>query len=182
MKKNYPPRQGLRSPALLTPMMIALLASGLPIGCSRSTQDSASADKPAGAAEAKPMPAPEVKPAVVLPAMELTMANFERFKTSTETTSKAMNMNDVRSAPSLDEGHKRATKVLLVDSMTAIGFDLEATLKTTAARLHDGNLTPDESTVAVALIGVYRGKVADLARWGFITQDTKNAVEGVVTH
>lgn len=121
-----------------------------------------------------------VKPAVLLPAMSPTQENFEKFRSSVETISAAMTVEEISGAQSSDEGKKHALKKTMVDSMTAAGFDLDSTLTTLAKQIHDKSLTQDEYTVALGVMAIYHDEASDLARWGFIQENTKTAVESTI--
>ena len=89
---------------------------------------------------------------------------------------KNVTAREVEDGKASDEGKKAMMKRLLVDPFAKAGYDLDATLKDFAVRLRDGNLTQDQGRVVMGLLGLYGGNISDLARWGFIKEETKNLV------
>jgi hypothetical protein len=71
---------------------------------------------------------------------------------------------------------KNAAKKLFVDPFIDNGFDLDATLKSFSARMQEHNFTQEESISVTTILQIYSGVVIDLAKWGYISEDAKNAV------
>jgi hypothetical protein len=112
--------------------------------------------------------------------MKPTKANVEEFMGIMQAAGASMTAKEAQEGFASDEGKKRNAMKLLVEPFEQAGFDLDATLRDYASRLRDGNLTQAEGEVIMVVMGIYRGVVADLARWGFIRDETRDLVVAAV--
>lgn len=67
-------------------------------------------------------------------------------------------------------------KKSLVEPFEKAGYDLDATLKDFAVRLRDQNYTVAQLIVIDGVMKIYGQVVSDLARLGFIEEETANLV------
>jgi hypothetical protein len=129
----------------------------------------------ASSASAAPSLSSEVSP--TLRPMRPTKEDIERFEESEQLAQRALAARQ-REAPIIgDENEqKNAAKKLCVDPFIDNGFDLDATLKDFSARMQEHNFTQEESKSVTTILQIYSGVVIDLAKWGYISEDAKNAV------
>ena len=129
----------------------------------------------ASSASAAPSLSSEVSP--TLRPMRPTKEDIERFKESEQSAEQALIARQIK-APIIgdDNEQKNAAKKLCVDPFIDNGFDLDATLKDFSARMQEHNLTQEESISVTTILQIYSGVVIDLAKWGYISEDAKNAV------
>lgn len=111
--------------------------------------------------------------------MPPTKADAEKFTALMEIAGQKLSAKEQQESRTTDEGHRRAVEKLLVDPFAAAGFDLDATLTDYAQRLHNGNLTEDETQIAILVLYVFQDKSDDLARWGYIRSETRNLIKSV---
>lgn len=110
--------------------------------------------------------------------MPPTPANADALTTIIQAAGGEMTAKEIQEGRESDEAKKRNADKLFVAPFAAAGFDLDATLADYAVRLRDGNLTQDEAQVVMGVVTIYKGMVADLARWGFIRSETRDLVVG----
>lgn len=111
--------------------------------------------------------------------MEPTKANAEKFTSRMEVAGQTVTASEKQESQSTDEGRKRLVKKMLVEPFADAGFDLDATLANYAKRLNDGSLTNDEQQVAILVLYMFQTEAPDLARWGYIRNETKDLVKAV---
>jgi hypothetical protein len=111
-----------------------------------------------------------------LPAMPATQDSFGKVSDIMQEVGKNLTARDVEEGKASEEGKKAMTKKLMVEPFENAGYDLDATLKDFAVRLRDGNLTQDQGAVVMGVMGIYGEQVTNLARWGFIKEETKATV------
>ena len=129
----------------------------------------------ASSASAAPSLSSEVSP--TLRPMRPTKEDIERFEESEQSAQQALTVRQTEAANSGDENEqKNAAKKLCVDPFIDNGFDLDATLKDFSARMQKHNFTQEESISVTTILQIYLGVVNDLAKWGYISEDAKNAV------
>ncbi len=133
-------------------LSIVLLAIGLLAGCSRGP----------------------------LPAMPATQDSFGKVSDIMQEVGRNLTARDVENGKASEEGKKAMTKKLMVEPFEKAGYDLDATLKDFSVRLRDGNLTQDQGAVVMGVMGIYGEQVSDLARWGFIKEETKDLVSSAL--
>jgi hypothetical protein len=109
--------------------------------------------------------------------MRPTKEDIERFKESEQSAQRALIARQIEAPIIGDENEqKNAAKKLFVDPFIDNGFDLDATLKSFSARMQEHNFTQEESISVTTILQIYSGVVIDLAKWGYISEDAKNAV------
>jgi len=109
--------------------------------------------------------------------MRPTKEDIERFEESEQSAKRALAARQIEAPIIGDENEqKNAAKKLCVDPFIDNGFDLDATLKDFSARMQEHNLTQEESISVTTILQIYSGVVIDLAKWGYISEDAKNAV------
>src|SRR5260370_7498862 len=109
--------------------------------------------------------------------MRPTKEDIERFKGSEQPGKRALRARQIEARIIGDENEKKSgAKKLCVDPFIDNGFDLDATLKDFSARMQEHNLTQEESISVTTILQIYSGVVIDLAKWGYISEDAKNAV------
>jgi len=109
--------------------------------------------------------------------MRPTKEDIERFEESEQSAKRALAARQIEAPIIGDENQqKNAAKKLCVDPFIDNGFDLDATLKDFSARVQEHNLTQEESISVTTILQIYSGVVIDLAKWGYISEDAKNAV------
>ena len=129
----------------------------------------------ASSASAAPSLSSEVSP--TLRPMRPTKEDIERFEESEQSAKRALAARQIEAPIIGDENQqKNAAKKLCVDPFIDNGFDLDATLKDFSARMQEHNLTQEESISVTTILQIYSGVVIDLAKWGYISEDAKNAV------
>ncbi len=129
----------------------------------------------ASSASAAPSLSSEVSP--TLRPMRPTKEDIERFEESAQSAQRALAARQIEAPIIGDENEqKNAAKKLCVDPFIDNGFDLDATLKDFSARMQEHNLTQEESISVTTILQIYSGVVIDLAKWGYISEDAKNAV------
>ena len=129
----------------------------------------------ASSASAAPSLSSEVSP--TLRPMRPTKEDIERFEESEQSAKRALAARQIEAPIIGDENEqKNAAKKLCVDPFIDNGFDLDATLKDFSARMQEHNLTQEESISVTTILQIYSGVVIDLAKWGYISEDAKNAV------
>ncbi len=129
----------------------------------------------ASSASAAPSLSSEVSP--TLRPMRPTKEDIERFEESAQSAQRALTARQIEAPIIGDENEqKNAAKKLCVDPFIDNGFDLDATLKDFSARMQEHNLTQEESISVTTILQIYSGVVIDLAKWGYISEDAKNAV------
>ena len=129
----------------------------------------------ASSASAAPSLSSEVSP--TLRPMRPTKEDIERFKESEQSAERALAARQIKAPIIGDENEqKNAAKKMFVDPFIDNGFDLDATLKSFSARMQEHNFTREESISATTILQIYSGVVNDLAKWGYISEDAKNAV------
>ena len=129
----------------------------------------------ASSASAAPSLSSEVSP--TLRPMRPTKEDIERFEESEQSAKRALAARQIEAPIIGDENQqKNAAKKLCVDPFINNGFDLDATLKDFSARMQEHNLTQEESISVTTILQIYSGVVIDLAKWGYISEDAKNAV------
>jgi len=109
--------------------------------------------------------------------MRPTKEDIERFKESEQSAEQALIARQIK-APIIgdDNEQKNAAKKMFVDPFIDNGFDLDATLKSFSVRMQEHNFTQEESISVTTILQIYSGVVNDLAKWGYISEDAKNAV------
>ena len=129
----------------------------------------------ASSVSAAPSLSSEVSP--TLRPMRPTKEDIERFKESEQSAEQALIARQIKAPIIGDENEqKNAAKKMFVDPFIDNGFDLDATLKDFSARMQEHNLTQEESISVTTILQIYSGVVIDLAKWGYISEDAKNAV------
>ena len=129
----------------------------------------------ASSVSAAPSLSSEVSP--TLRPMRPTKEDIERFEESEQSAKRALAARQIEAPIIGDENEqKNAAKKLCVDPFIDNGFDLDATLKDFSARMQEHNLTQEESISVTTILQIYSGVVIDLAKWGYISEDAKNAV------
>ena len=129
----------------------------------------------ASSASAAPSLSSEVSP--TLRPMRPTKEDIERFEESEQSAKRALAARQIEAPIIGDENEqKNAAKKLCVDPFIDNGFDLDATLKDFSARMQEHNLTQEESISVTTILQIYLGVVNDLVKWGYISEDAKNAV------
>ena len=129
----------------------------------------------ASSASAAPSLSSEVSP--TLRPMRPTKEDIERFEESEQSAKRALAARQIEAPIIGDENQqKNAAKKLCVDPFIDNGFDLDATLKDFSARMQEHNLTQEESISVTTILQIYLGVVNDLVKWGYISEDAKNAV------
>jgi hypothetical protein len=129
----------------------------------------------ASSASAAPSLSSEVSP--TLRPMRPTKEDIERFKESEQSAQRALIARQIKAPIIGDENEqKNAAKKMFVDPFIDNGFDLDATLKSFSARMQEHNFTQEESISVTTILQIYSGVVIDLAKWGYISEDAKNAV------
>jgi hypothetical protein len=109
--------------------------------------------------------------------MRPTKEDIERFKESEQSAQRALIARQIKAPIIGDENEqKNAAKKMFVDPFIDNGFDLDATLKSFSARMQEHNFTQEESISVTTILQIYSGVVIDLAKWGYISEDAKNAV------
>src|SRR5262249_30858897 len=117
----------------------------------------------------------EVSP--TLRPMRPTKEDIERFEESEQSAQHALTARQIDAPIIGDENEqKNAAKKLFVDPFINNGFDLDATLKHFSARMQNHNFTKEESISVTTILQIYSGVVIDLAKWGYISEEAKNAV------
>src|SRR5262249_35515100 len=129
----------------------------------------------ASRASAAPSLSSEVSP--TLRPMRPTKEDIERFEESEQSAQHALTARQIDAPIIGDENEqKNAAKKLFVDPFINNGFDLDATLKHFSARMQNHNFTKEESISVTTILQIYSGVVIDLAKWGYISEEAKNAV------
>ena len=129
----------------------------------------------ASSVSAAPSLSSEVSP--TLRPMRPTKEDIERFKESEQSAEQALIARQIKAPIIGDENEqKNAAKKMFVDPFIDNGFDLDATLKSFSARMQEYNFTQEESISVTTILQIYSGVVIDLAKWGYISEDAKNAV------
>jgi hypothetical protein len=129
----------------------------------------------ASSVSAAPSLSSEVSP--TLRPMRPTKEDIERFKESEQSAEQALIARQIKAPIIGDENEqKNAAKKMFVDPFIDNGFDLDATLKSFSARMQEHNFTQEESISVTTILQIYSGVVIDLAKWGYISEDAKNAV------
>lgn len=129
----------------------------------------------ASSASAAPSLSSEVSP--TLRPMRPTKEDIERFEESEQSAQQALTARQIKAPIIGDENEqKNAAKKMFVDPFINNGFDLDATLKDFSARMQKHNFTQEESISVTTILQIYSGVVIDLAKWGYISKDAKNAV------
>jgi hypothetical protein len=129
----------------------------------------------ASSASAAPSLSSEVSP--TLRPMRPTKEDIARFEESEQSAQRALTARQIEAPIIGDENEQRnAAKKLCVDPFIDNGFDLDATLKDFSARMQEHNLTQEESISVTTILQTYSAVVIDLAKWGYISEDAKNAV------
>jgi len=129
----------------------------------------------ASSVSAAPSLSSEVSP--TLRPMRPTKEDIERFKESEQSAEQALIARQIKAPIIGDENEeKNAAKKMFVDPFIDNGFDLDATLKSFSARMQEHNFTQEESITVTTILQIYSGVVIDLAKWGYISADAKNAV------
>ena len=129
----------------------------------------------ASSVSAAPSLSSEVSP--TLRPMRPTKEDIERFEESEQSAKRALAARQIEAPIIGDENEqKNAAKKMFVDPFIDNGFDLDATLKDFSARMQEHNLTQEESISVTTILQIYSGVVIDLAKWGYISEDAKNAV------
>jgi hypothetical protein len=129
----------------------------------------------ASSASAAPSLLSEVSP--TLRPMTPTKEDIERFEESEQSAQRALTARQIEAPIIGDENEqKNAAKKLFVDPFIDNGFDLDATLKDFSARMQEHNFTQEESISVTTILQIYSEVVIDLAKWGYISEDAKNAV------
>src|SRR5260370_4094593 len=109
--------------------------------------------------------------------MRPTKEDIEGFEESEQSAKRALGGRQIEAPINGEEDEqKNAAKKLCVDPFIDNGFDLDATLKDFSARMQEHNLTQEESISVTTILQIYSGVVIDLAKWGYISEDAKNAV------
>jgi len=109
--------------------------------------------------------------------MRPTKEDLERFKESEQSAEQALIARQIKAPIIGDENEqKNAAKKMFVDPFIDNGFDLDATLKSFSARMQEHNFTQEESISVTTILQIYLGVVNDLVKWGYISEDAKNAV------
>jgi hypothetical protein len=108
--------------------------------------------------------------------MQPSEGDLVRVSEAIQKAAKAITIRESNEATSSDEAKKGLIKKVYVETFEREGFDLDATLKNFSTRMRSGDVTPDEASVAFAVIAVYEGQAADFARWGFISQETSDLI------
>jgi hypothetical protein len=129
----------------------------------------------ASSAPAAPSLSSEVSP--TLRPMRPTKEDIARFEESEQSAQRALAARQIK-APIIgdDNEQKNAAKKMFVDPFIDNGFDLDATLKSFSVRMQEHNFTQEESISVTTILQIYSGVVIDLAKWGYISEDAKNAV------
>ena len=129
----------------------------------------------ASSASAAPSLSSEVSP--TLRPMRPTKEDIERFKEGEQSAEQALIARQIKAPIIGDENEqKNAAKKMFVDPFIDNGFDLDATLKSFSVRMQEHNFTQEESISVTTILQIYSGVVNDLAKWGYISEDAKNAV------
>jgi len=129
----------------------------------------------ASSASAAPSLSSEVSPS--LRPMRPTKEDIERFEASEQSAEQALIARQIEAPIIGDENEqKNAAKKMFVDPFIDNGFDLDATLKDFSARMQKHNFTQEESISVTTILQIYSEVVIDLAKWGYISKDAKNAV------
>ena len=129
----------------------------------------------ASSVSAAPSLSSEVSP--TLRPMRPTKEDIERFKESEQSAEQALIARQIKAPIIGDENEqKNAAKKMFVDPFIDNGFDLDATLKSFSERMQEHNFTQEESISVTTILQIYLGVVNDLAKWGYISEDAKNAV------
>src|SRR6266849_431167 len=129
----------------------------------------------ASSVSAAPSLSSEVSP--TLRPMRPTKEDLERFKESEQSAEQALIARQIKAPIIGDENEqKNAAKKMFVDPFIDNGFDLDATLKSFSARMQEHNFTQEESISVTTILQIYLGVVNDLVKWGYISEDAKNAV------
>lgn len=109
--------------------------------------------------------------------MEPTKENAEKFTARMNAAGEAVTAKEKQESQASDDGKKRLVKKLLVKPFADAGFDLDTTLASYATRLSEGSFTYDEQQVAILILYMFQTEAPDLARWGFIKNETRDLVK-----
>jgi hypothetical protein len=86
---------------------------------------------------------------------------------------------EIENGKASEKGKKAMIEKVMVEPFQDAGYDLDATLEDFTIRLREGNFTQEQGAVITGFMSIYGEAAEDLARFGFIKEQTLNDLKRV---